>query len=131
MVELLHRGPTPSDNNAFARRIDALRGVVAATVASGATYTPDADSGRNTAWKLTANAGNFTLATPINGIDMQIVRIAVLASGAIRTVTFSGYIASTGYPTTAIAVPSGKWQTFTFQYNSAIGWQFVGNVVQA
>ena len=131
MVELLHRGPAPVDNNAFARRIDALRGVVTATVASAATYTPDAASGRTVAWKLTANAGNFTLAAPINGLDMQVVRIAVLASGGARTVTLSGFIGSTNYPTTAFTVPSGKWWTGTFEYISEIGWQYVGQAVQA
>lgn len=105
--------------------------IVTATLTNGQTYTPDANNGTNGVWKLTANAGNFTLAAPSNPADMQIVRVAVLASGAIRTVTFSGFIASTTYPTTAYAIPSGKWWTGTFQYISAIGWQYVGNVTQA
>lgn len=122
MVELLHRGPAAGSSNSFARLSDAVRGVISLTDA--ANVQPDAASGQNVAFTWLMGASR-TLTAPTNPVEMQIIRVAIKPSGA-WSVTLSGFIGSSDYQTGTIALASGKWTTFTFQYISDIGWQYVG-----
>jgi hypothetical protein len=73
--------------------MDPVTPVLAQSVTYAATITLDAGTGSR--FKTTAT-GNLTLNAPTNGIDGQMVLIAVTASGANRTVTFSGITLTTG-----------------------------------
>lgn len=97
------------------------------TITHASSVTPDALSGNAVAYVWTMT-GSATIVAPINPVQMQIIRVAFLASGGAWVLTFSGFVGSTDFSTAAITMTSGKWLTMSFQYLSAIGWQIVGRV---
>jgi hypothetical protein len=101
------------------------------TITDSSSVTPDANFGSSKVFMWTVALGNAVLNAPSNPDEGQIIRVCMKASGAIRTITLTGFIASTDYSTAAIAIPSGKWLTLSFQYIADIGWQIVGKVLQA
>ena len=160
MVELLHRGPVPSASNAFRRKDDAppthshaesdvtslvsdLAGksptshshtgltwsdrVVILTDAT--SITPNAQSGLVAAFRWNMAAAS-TLIAPTNPGELQIIRVAVKPASALNLI-LSGFIGSSDYATGTIALASGKWTTFVFQYIGDIGWQWTGKSVSA
>lgn len=57
------------------------------TISYASTITPNASQG--SLFRCTAT-GNLTLADPIGGVDGQVLRVEITASGADRTLTLSG-----------------------------------------
>lgn len=66
---------------------------------------------------LTAT-GNITLNAPTNPVNGQQLRVNVLASGAARTVTWSGVVASTGLTLGAYSVPQNLVGLFLVTYST-------------
>jgi hypothetical protein len=89
------------------------------TVAHASTVTIDASTDGSIV-NITATAAE-TIAVPTNGIDRQIIRLAVEATGA-QTITFAAGIAlSTGLSSRAFAVPSGQVLLAALEYTTLIG----------
>lgn len=88
---------------------------VAASITTTTAVTLDASQGnlRN----ITATA-NVTLNAPTSPVDGQQLRVNVLASGAIRTVTFSGVLLTTGITLGPYSVPSGAVGLFLLTYTA-------------
>lgn len=83
--------------------------VVLSAIRSGSfasSYTPDA-AGAGNIIDVTAT-GNLTINAPTNPVNGQLLRLAVLASGALRTVTFSGVAVSTGLTVGPYSVPQDQ-----------------------
>lgn len=86
---------------------------------SGATITVDA-SAAGSLINVTATA-DTTFAVPTNPTDRQVLRIAVLASGASRNVTFNASIRlSTGLTSRTFSVPSGQALMTALEYSSLL-----------
>jgi hypothetical protein len=100
------------------------------TLLDSASVTPNALSGVVQVGIWTCATATPTLNAPINGSQGQPYRVIILASGAQRVISLSGYVASTDDPTTAVTVPSGKWCSLYFEYISAIGWLYMGKKTQ-
>jgi len=101
------------------------------TLTDGSSVTPDAGSGQNIVAKWTNATATPVLNAPSSGVDGQVLSVHVLASGAIRVITQTGFIASTDFATAAVTVASGKWAVLTYVYVSAIGWMTAGKLFQA
>jgi hypothetical protein len=94
---------------------------VVTTVVSSA-YTPDVGSS-SAGWyfNLTASA-DLVIGAPTNGVDHQVVKLVVVASGGARNVQFSssGIVGSTGLTTLTFAVPQNKVLIAALQYTGLI-----------
>jgi hypothetical protein len=98
------------------------------TLADSATLSPDAVSGAVKCGVCTALNQDASLSAPINGSQGQTYRAIIKANAANRTITFSGFVASSDWSTAAYTITSGKWGIFSFVYVSAIGWLIAGKL---
>jgi hypothetical protein len=98
--------------------MDPVTPVVAQSVPYASTVTIDAGSGSR--FKITATA-NLTLAAPTNGVDGQMVLVAVTASGSGRTLTLSG-ISLTTNTVSPYAINSGKTAYLGFRCAGGSTW---------
>lgn len=94
------------------------------------SVTPNALSGQSAffTWLMTAAS---TLNPPSNPSQGQIIRVAIKPSSALNLTISASFIGSSDYATGVVALTSGKWHTFVFQYISDIGWQYTGKSVSA
>lgn len=102
----------------LAEEFNAVRSEIAAAVdtdeppvtltATGGVITPDASTGSVFRHAATANV---TLTEPTGGVDGQAVTVAVLASGAARTLTVAGV--------GSVSIPSGRWWVGELRYDAA------------
>ncbi|BBG01569.1 MULTISPECIES: hypothetical protein [Pseudonocardia] len=76
--------------------------------------------------------GNPTI-TPAGGVDGQILRINVAASGAARTVTLASAVrTTTGITTRTLDVPSGQVAMVALEYSTLINaWSLTATAVTA
>jgi len=99
--------------NALDSRVTVLEGGLV-TLTHSATVTPDANAGKSFKWTMT---GDATLAVPTNGSEGTRLFIAILASGADRTLTLSGSYRLTTGTSASIVIPNSKSQFIGLRYN--------------
>lgn len=96
------------------------------TLTDGTSVSPNANNGFTQAGIWVCATATPTLFAPANGSQGQIYRAIINASGAIRVITLSGFVASTDDPTSSVTIASGKWMSLLFEYISAVGWLYEG-----
>lgn len=93
------------------RAAELERGVATpVSITYATTITPDASAGAH--FRCIAT-GNLTVNAPVGGTDGQTVIIRIKASGADRTIAFSGNDVD------AITLPSGKWWRGELTYDQS------------
>lgn len=96
------------------------------TLTDGTSVSPNANNGFTQAGIWVCATATPTLFAPANGSQGQTYRAIINASGAIRVITLSGFVASTDDPTSSVTIASGKWMSLLFEYISAVGWLYEG-----
>lgn len=91
---------------------------IAATGPTSGTFSIDASTGSNNR-NHTAN-GAVTVAVPTNGVDGQVIQLAVLASGGSRVITWNASYARLTGIDAAYTVASGKLLRASIRYSSLL-----------
>jgi hypothetical protein len=96
-------------------------GVTAAPVvqAYASSLTPNAAAGN---YRIVTATGNFTLQEPSSGVDGQMWRLRVIASGAQRIVTFATALYRPSHIGTTLTIPSGRRGDIGMLYETGDGW---------
>lgn len=72
--------------------------------------------------RICTATANFTLNDPANGVDGQLLRLRVIASGAQRVLTFAGTLRRPAAMASTLTIPISGRGDIGLYYESAYGW---------
>jgi hypothetical protein len=95
------------------------------TLVDSATIQPNALNGLIQAG-TTSLSQDSTFNAPTNGSNLQSYTAFIKATGANRTLTLSGILATADYSNSPILITNGKTLMLVLRYTSFGGWYIVG-----